>query len=106
MPKVYRRATARRDLIDHFVYLAENASVDTAERFLAHAEASFDDLAEQPMMGAPLTLKSPELAGLRKWRVKDFDNFMIFYIPRPDGVSIVRVLYATRDWWGLFGIDP
>ena len=61
MPKVHQREAARRDLVEHFVYLAENASIDTAERFLAHAEASFDDLAEQPKMGAPLTLKRREL---------------------------------------------
>ena len=66
MRKVYQREAARRDLVEHFVYLAENASLDTAERFLAHAEASFDDLAGQPTMGAPLTLKRLELAGLRK----------------------------------------
>ena len=105
MPKVYQREAARRDLVEHFVYLAENASLDTAERFLERAETTFDDLAGQPMMGAPLTLKRPELAGLRKWRVKDFDHHMIFYMPRPDGVSIVRVLYATRDWWSLLEID-
>jgi toxin ParE1/3/4 len=102
---VHQRAAARRDLVDHFVYLAENASLDTAERFLKHAEASFDDLAKQPLMGAPLTLKHPELKGLRKWRISDFDNYMIFYMPRPDGISIVRVLHAARDWWGLLGID-
>lgn len=31
---------------------------------------------------------------------------MVFYLPRADGVSIVRVLHAARDWWGLLGIDP
>ncbi len=56
MPKVYQRAAARRDLVEHFVYLAESASLDTAERFLANAEASFNDLTGQPKMGAPLTL--------------------------------------------------
>ena len=106
MAKVYQRATARRDLVEHFEYLAENAGLDTAERFLARAEASFDDLAAQPKMGAPLTLKHPELAGLRKWRVRDFDNYVIFYMPRADGVSIVRVLHAARDWWGMLGIEP
>jgi toxin ParE1/3/4 len=106
MAKVFQRATARRDLVEHFEYLAENAGLDTAERFLANAEASFDDLAEQPKMGAPLTLKHPELASLRKWRVRDFDNHMIFYMPRPDGVSIVRVLHAARDWWGMLGVEP
>ena len=85
--------------------MAENAGLDTAERFLAQAEASFDDLAGLPTMGAPLTLKRPELAGLRKWRVKDFDNYLIFYVPRPHGISIVRVLYAARDWWSLLGIE-
>ncbi|MEO7852036.1 MAG: type II toxin-antitoxin system RelE/ParE family toxin [Rubrivivax sp.] len=106
MPKIFQRAAAKRDLVDHFIYLAENAGLDKAEHFLAQAEASFDDLARQPLMGAPLKLARPELAGLRKWRVKDFDNHMIFYIPRPDKVSIVRVLYAARDWWRLLGIDP
>ena len=42
---------------------------------------------------------------MRKWRVKDFDNHLIFYLPRPDGVSIVRVLHAASDWWSLLGID-
>lgn len=105
MPIVYLRAVARRDLSDHFVYLAENAGLDTAERFLAQAETTFGSLVCEPMIGAPLALKPPELAGLRKWRVKDFDNHMIFYLPRADGISIVRVLHAARDWWSLLGID-
>ena len=104
MPKVTKREAARRDLVEHFVYLAENAGLDVAERFLAHAEASFGDLACQPMIGAPLKLRHPDLAGIRKWRVRDFDNHLIFYLPRQDGVAIVRVLHAAQDWWSLLGI--
>lgn len=104
MPVVTTRATARRDLIEHFVYLAEAASEDIADRFLANAEASFGDLAQQPTMGAPLNLRHPDLVGMRKWRVKDFDNFLIFYLPRPDGVSIVRVLHSAQDWGHLLGL--
>ena len=105
MPTVHQRAASRRDLVEHFVYLAENAGLDIAERFLTNAEASFNDLAGRPMIGAPLTLQHPDLAGMRKWRIKDFDNILIFYQPRPDGVSIVRVLHATRDRWNLLGIE-
>jgi toxin ParE1/3/4 len=105
MGTVYQRAAARRDLVEHFVYLAENAGLDAADRFLANAEASFTDLARQPLIGAPLKLRAPELAGLRKWRVKGFDNHLIFYFPRGDGVSILRVLHAARDWWSLLGIE-
>lgn len=104
MSKIHQRASARRDLVEHFVFLADNAGLDTAERFLANAQASFNDLAGQPMIGAPLTLQNPLLAGLRKWAVKDFENHLIFYLPRPDGVSIVRVLHGARDWWSLLAI--
>ena len=79
----YQRTAARRDLLEHFVYLADNASLDTAERFLAEAEASFNDLSHQPLMGAPLTLRHPDLAGMRKR----------------------RVLHRSRDGWGLLGLD-
>jgi toxin ParE1/3/4 len=105
MARVRQRAAARRDVLEHFVHLAENAGVATAERFLTQAAASFEELALQPLMGAPLALKHPELVGMRKWRVKDFNNFLVFYVPRPDGVSIVRVLHASRDWWALLGIE-
>jgi len=102
--EVYKRAPARRDLVQHFVFLTENAGLDTADRFLANAERCFSELAEHPEMGSPLTLKHSELAGMRKWRVPDFENFLIFYLPRPDGISVVRVLYAARDWWSLLGM--
>jgi toxin ParE1/3/4 len=105
MRRVYKRPTARRDLIEHYVYLAENAGEETAERFFTQAERTFTDLAENREMGASLTLVDPQLAGLRKWRVKDFEKFLIFYFPRADGVSIVRVLHSAQDWWERLGIE-
>lgn len=59
MPTVYQREAARRDLVEQFVYLAEQAGLDTAERFLANAEASFNGLARQPLIGAPVLLHHP-----------------------------------------------
>jgi error-prone DNA polymerase len=40
------------------------------------------------MIGAPLTSQHPALAGLRKLRVKDFENHLIFYLPRSDEVKL------------------
>lgn len=105
MPVVTRREAARRDLVEHVIYLAENAGLDVADRFLRCAESSFADLARQPMMGSPVPLKHPELTNVRKWRVKEFDKHLIFYEPRPDGVSIVRVLHATSNWWQLMSVE-
>ncbi|MFM9969106.1 MAG: type II toxin-antitoxin system RelE/ParE family toxin [Burkholderiales bacterium] len=104
MGTVFQREAATRDLIEHFVYLAEHAGLETAERFLKNAEASFNDLSEQPLIGSPLVLQRSELSGMRKWRIKDFDSHLIFYQPRADGVSIVRVLHAAQDWWGHLGM--
>jgi toxin ParE1/3/4 len=105
MPKVTQRQIARNDLIEHFIYLAENAGLDIADRFLANAEITFNFLAEQPMLGVALALRCSELTGLRKWHVKDFEDVLIFYQPRPNGVAIVRVLHGTRDWWSLLKLD-
>ncbi len=41
MGKVHKHAAAKRDLVDHFVYLAENAGLETADRFLLQTDASF-----------------------------------------------------------------
>jgi len=42
---------------------------------------------------------------MRKWRVKGFESFLIFYMTRQDGISIVRVLHAAQDWWRLLDIE-
>jgi toxin ParE1/3/4 len=101
---VSKRARARRDLVEHYVYLAEQAGVETADRFLSQADKSFRDLSRHPEMGPVLSLRDPRLAGLRKWRVDGFEKFLIFYLPRAGGVSILRVLHASQDWWSLLGI--
>jgi len=103
-PRAFKRAAARQDLIDHYVHLAGVAGDAVADRFLASAEQSFADLAAQPEMGAPLALRNPQLVGLRMWRVRDFEDVLIFDRPRPDGVSIVRVLHGAMDWWRLLGL--
>jgi hypothetical protein len=34
MPQVFKRAATRSDLVDHYIYLAENAGEEAAGRFL------------------------------------------------------------------------
>ncbi len=103
MDHIHKRAAAKRDLVEHFVYLAENAGLEVADRFLLQAEQSFSELANLPAMGVELALPAVEVASIRKWQVKGFEKFLIFYQPRPDGISIVRILHAAQDWWGALG---
>jgi plasmid stabilization system protein ParE len=37
-------------------------------------------------------------AGVRMWRVRGFENFLIFYTPRKDGVAVERVIHAAQDY--------
>jgi putative addiction module CopG family antidote len=70
MATVYKRASARRDMVEHYVYLAEHAGIEIAERFLSSADESFSDLVRHPGLGTALSSRDPNLTGLRKWRVK------------------------------------
>ncbi len=103
MVSIRLRVAARTDLVDHFDFLEANAGMNVAERFLLHAEATFNELARQPGMGAMLKFRSPALDGIRKWRIRNFDNHLVFYMPRKDKVSILRVLHSATDWWKLLG---
>lgn len=38
-------------------------------------------IARRPGMGIALPSHDPKLAGLRKWRVNEFEKFLIFYVP-------------------------
>jgi hypothetical protein len=52
MARVIKRAAAKRDLTDHFVFLGESASVDVARRFLHACNVSFQALAQMPVLPA------------------------------------------------------
>lgn len=60
MPTVYKRAAAKRDLVENYVYLAEHAGIETAERFLSSANESFNDLAPASWNGNMLILARSE----------------------------------------------
>jgi len=54
-------------------------------------EEAFDMLAQMPLAGRSRT----ELAaGLRSFPV---GNYLIFYVPLPDGIEVVRVMSSRRD---------
>jgi toxin ParE1/3/4 len=85
------------DLDDQAAYLASHASLDTALRFYDAASSTFAQLAAMPGIGERWPSANPRLAGLRVWRIKGFENHLIFYRPGDDGIDIVRILHAARD---------
>jgi toxin ParE1/3/4 len=101
--RVVRKPRARRDLLEHFVYIGENASVEDAERFLGAAEAAFEQLAKRSAMGVRRDYyHKPGLAGIRMWPISGFDKYLVFYRPTEQGIDVIRVLHGARDLKRLF----
>jgi toxin ParE1/3/4 len=87
---------ASHDLDEIYNFIGQN-NPDTALNFFDAARQTFNQLAKNPGIGTIYEVSKPELQGLRKWRVKRFDKYMIFYRCSEDLIEIIRILYAGRD---------
>jgi toxin ParE1/3/4 len=96
------RPKAHQDLDDQSYYLAMEASPEIGHRFLVAAHETLALLATQPEMGWPFRLKRPALAELRAFRVRGFERMLVLYLPRADGVDVLRVVYGSRNLEALF----
>ena len=92
------RARARDDIIRQFRwYLVEQDAANTAFRFVDAVEDSVKGLSLMSHMGTARRLRNPTLQGLLVWPVKDFEEFLIFYLLRGDTILIIRILHGKRD---------
>ena len=92
------RPRARDDIIRQFRwYLVEQDAPDAAFRFVDAVEESVRQLLRMPEMGSPREIRNPALEGLRAWPVKEFEEFLIFYVAQEDTLRVVRILHGKRD---------
>ncbi|MGH9450541.1 MAG: type II toxin-antitoxin system RelE/ParE family toxin [Terriglobia bacterium] len=90
MAKVERSSQAERDLIDIWLYIA-NDSPSAADKFLDQINSICKMLAHSPFLGRSREELAPRL---RSFPVGDY---LTFYRPTEAGVVIVRVLSGYRD---------
>ncbi|MEO8498891.1 MAG: type II toxin-antitoxin system RelE/ParE family toxin [Planctomycetota bacterium] len=90
------RPRARLDVVELATQIGTD-SVFAATRFLDAIERTFAFLSESPQIGPIYPTKNSRLSGLRVFRVKGFPNHLTFYLERPGGIEIVRVLHGARD---------
>lgn len=91
------RPLAWREINTQLDYLEEEAGLETAERFLDQLMSSFQALADMPKMGILCGFRKPSTRRLRRWQVKEFENWLIFYQVSREGVDIVHVIHGARD---------
>jgi toxin ParE1/3/4 len=78
------------DLADIWAFIAED-SVRHADRFAVLIDGHCQALARRPNLGRSRPELAPEL------RSFPVGQYVIFYVPLPQGVEIVRVLHGARD---------
>ncbi|MBD2307506.1 type II toxin-antitoxin system RelE/ParE family toxin [Chroococcidiopsis sp. FACHB-1243] len=96
MSEVNKRPQVIRDLIELATYIAED-NLDVSDRFLAAAEATFNQLAKMPQIGKLCQFSNPILAGIRQQGIKGFKKYLVFYRPSDSGIEILRVIHSARD---------
>lgn len=85
------------DIHEHFAYIAETDR-DRAFRFFDAARQTFAALAQMPGIGQVYNSEEDDIVNIRKWSVKNFNKYLIFYRYDDDIIEILRVIHATRDF--------
>ena len=91
MAAAHRCSRAEIDLIEIWGHIAQDDPL-AADRLLDRINAACGMLADYPQ-GGP---RREDLArGLRFYPV---GNYLIFYTPAEDGITVARVLHGARDY--------
>jgi toxin ParE1/3/4 len=93
---IYYSPRARDDLVEIATRIARD-SKSSAIRFIDAVEMTCKTLLRSPQLGLRGEFRSPHLANIQRWRVKGFENYLIFYRTVADGIFVVRLLHGARD---------
>ncbi len=95
MPVVRRTAQAEEDLIEIWIYIAQDNPA-AADRLIDKFDSKFFLLAEQPALGPAREDIAPEL------RYLPVGNYLILYRIIESGIEVVRVVQGARHLKSLF----
>jgi toxin ParE1/3/4 len=96
MPKFILSEFVEPELEAIWEYIAYDNN-EAADRFLEASYGTFRELSRMPGMGRLRHLPHERLRDLRSFRVKGFENYLVFYGPIPDGIEVFHVLHGARD---------
>jgi toxin ParE1/3/4 len=94
MTKIILSPEAQMDLMGLCDYL-DASNPDVSMKFFDAARSTFVALARMPMIGQQYG--ASETQSLRKWRVKGFRQYLIFYRIKSETIEIVRILHGSQD---------
>ena len=90
MPSLIISPEAEQDLLDIWLYIAEDSPVN-ADRFLVRLEGKALKLAEFTEIGIDRLELAPDLKSF------SVDRYVLYYRANTGGIELVRVLHGSRD---------
>ncbi len=95
--QVEYRPAARRDLFQISEYLNRELSLQLAERFLMALDHTIQQIAGFPYAGSLFPARRMRTHEIRRWPVKEFPRYLIYYAVGARKVSLLRILHSARD---------
>jgi toxin ParE1/3/4 len=91
------RPAARRDLFQIHEYLNREVSLELADRFLMALEHTVQQIGGFPYAGSLFPARWIRALEIRRWPVKEFPRYIIYYAVGTRRVSLLRILHSARD---------
>lgn len=88
---------ASQDFDEIYTYISQ-ANPDAALQFFDAARETFTQIANNPSLGGIYQPHNQNLVGLRKWGIKGFKKYLIFYKIEENVLTIVRIVHGSRDF--------
>lgn len=91
--KITIRRAALEDLRNICDFL-DTTSDSAATRFLDAVDDELSLLAVHPFLGRKRHFKTK---GIRSWRIRRFENFLMFYAVHTKSIEVIRILHGARE---------
>jgi toxin ParE1/3/4 len=95
--KLLIQQAAEHDILSQIEWYASQGAPGTASRFSSAVMQAIEALVRMPNAGAPKATANPQLAGLRTWPVKGFEEQRIYYLVTDALLTILRILHGKRN---------
>jgi toxin ParE1/3/4 len=95
--QVEYRPAARRDLFQISEYLHREVSLQLAERFLSALDHTIQQIGGFPYAGSLFPSGRIRALEIRRWPVKEFPRYILYYAVGSRKVTLLRILHSARD---------
>jgi toxin ParE1/3/4 len=87
---------AEFDLEECVAYLSQD-NVKAAHRFYMQVYHTLESVCEFPGIGSTLKVDLEIADGIRKFPVKGYEDYLIFYREYDTHIEVIRILHGARD---------